>query len=363
MDRQPVLEGERLRLRPLRAGDWDALFAVAADRELWAGHPAHDRWQEPVFREYFGNALANGGALAVIDKATGGIIGASQYYDYQPGEDGRGPSVEIGFTFLARSHWGGADNAEMKRLMLAHALAAVEYVRFRVGETNVRSRRAMEKIGGRLTERRQSEIKAGQPSVNVIYEIDRAAFAAGSLAPKIDRQPTLEGEQLLLRPLRPSDWKALYAVAADPLVWEVHPAHDRWQEPVFRAFFDEALAEGGALLAIRKADGKPVGSSQFRACPIKPDELEIGWTFLARESWGTGLNPEMKRLMLMHGLARYPRVLFRIGETNIRSRKAIEAIGGRLTELVEDGEYKGLPVRHVVYEIDRECFAAGPLAR
>lgn len=181
-DWQPTLEGERLRLRPLREDDWDALFAVASDPELWAGHPAHDRWQEPVFRAYFANAIRNRGALAVIDKATGGIVGASQFYDYQADEDGRGPSVEIGFTFLARSHWGGGTNRELKRLMLGHALAGVNYVRFRIGETNLRSRTAMERIGGRLTDRRQQEIKAGQPSTNVYYEIDRANFASGPLA-------------------------------------------------------------------------------------------------------------------------------------------------------------------------------------
>jgi len=178
----------------------------------------------------------------------------------------------------------------------------------------------------------------------------------------VDRQPTLADERVLLRPLREDDWDALYAVAADPALWAGHPAHDRWQEPVFRAFFDEALAHGGALLAIRRADGTAVGSSQFRPCPIKPDEIEIGWTFLARECWGTGLNPAMKRLMLAFALWNYPRVLFRIGETNIRSRKAITAIGGRLTDLVEDGDYKGTPVRHLVYEIDRANFAGGPLA-
>lgn len=162
--------------------------------------------------------------------------------------------------------------------------------------------------------------------------------------------------------MRPEDWDALYAVAADPMLWQQHPANDRWQEPVFRAFFDEALAHRGALVAIRKADGKPVGSSQFRISPIKSDEMEIGWTFLARECWGTGLNSEMKRLMLAHALADFPRVLFRIGTTNIRSRRAIEAIGGRLIELVEDSDYKGTPVRHVTYAIDRTGSAAGPLA-
>jgi RimJ/RimL family protein N-acetyltransferase len=63
----------------------------------------------------------------------------------------------------------------------------------------------------------------------------------------LDRQPVLEGERLRLRPLVPADWEALFAVASDPLIWEQHPAHDRWQEPVFRAFFDDALANKGAL--------------------------------------------------------------------------------------------------------------------
>jgi RimJ/RimL family protein N-acetyltransferase len=361
VDRQPVLEGERLRMRPLTAQDWEALFAVASDRELWAGHPAHDRWQEPVFREYFGKALANGGALVVIDKASGDIVGASQFHDYQPDEDGRGPSVEIGFTFLARSHWGGAYNTEMKRLMLAHALGAVEYVRFRIGETNARSRRAMEKIGGRLTERRQSEIKAGQPSTNVIYEIDRAAFAAGPLA--MDRQPTLEGERLLLRPLRPEDWDALYAVAADPLVWELHPASDRWREPVFRAFFDDALAQGGALVVVDKTSNSIAGSSRFQGYdPADGGSVEIGWTFLARSHWGGAYNGEMKRLMLGHALKSVARVYFRVGETNLRSRRAMEKIGGRLTGRTEQVESGGSLVTHVIYEIDRAGFAAGPLA-
>lgn len=179
----------------------------------------------------------------------------------------------------------------------------------------------------------------------------------------MDRQPVLEGSNLLLRPTRADDYEALFAVASDPLLWAQHPIADRWQEAVFRTFFDEGMAAGGALVAVRKRDGRVVGSSQFRACPIKLDEIEIGWTYLARDCWGTGLNPEMKRLMLDHALAHFPRVLFRIGETNIRSRKAIEAIGGRLTDVVEDGAYRGEPVRHVVYEIERTGFASGPPTR
>ena len=179
MDRQPTLEGERLLLRSLREEDWDGLYAVAADPLVWELHPGHDRWQEPVFRAFFADALAQRGALAVIDKQSGAIVGSSRIQAYQP-EDGG--SCEIGWTFLARSHWGGAYNREMKRLMLAHALGEVERVHFIVGEHNHRSRRAMEKIGGRL-DREWEEVRAmaGGPVRHVRYVIDRAGFAAGPL--------------------------------------------------------------------------------------------------------------------------------------------------------------------------------------
>ena len=180
LDRQPVLEGEHLRLRPLRADDWDALFAVASDPLIWAQHPAHDRWQEPVFRAFFDDALANRGALVAIDAPTGAVIGSSRF---QGLDEADGGSVEIGWTFLARSHWGGTYNHEMKRLMLAHALASIGEVRFLVGETNTRSRRALENIGAKLTNRREERIMAGGEVIpHLTYAITRADFAEGPLA-------------------------------------------------------------------------------------------------------------------------------------------------------------------------------------
>ncbi len=176
---QPVLEGERLLLRPLRAEDWDALFAVASDREIWAIHPAHDRWQAPVFRDFFDDALAKRGGLAVIDKASGAIVGSSRWQGHVP-EDGG--SVEIGWTFLARSHWGGQFNHELKQLMLAHAFIHVRRVVFHVGEANLRSRRALEKIGARLTAERDVILMAGREVRHVIYDITADRFAAGPLA-------------------------------------------------------------------------------------------------------------------------------------------------------------------------------------
>ncbi|MCL6250377.1 GNAT family N-acetyltransferase [Altererythrobacter sp. KTW20L] len=179
MDRQPVLIGERLVLRPLRDDDWQALYAVASDPQLWARHPMHDRWQEPVFRAFFADALAQGGALVVTERSTGAVIGSSRFQGHDPADGG---SVEIGWTFLARQHWGSGLNAEMKRLMLVHAFRFVERVLFRVGEDNVISRRAMEKIGGRLLDEEERIATDRGEIVHVVYEIHRALFAAGPLA-------------------------------------------------------------------------------------------------------------------------------------------------------------------------------------
>lgn len=178
MDRQPTLEGERLLLRPLRADDRGALWAIASDRELWAVHPAHDRWQEHVFRPFFDTALERGGALVVIEKASGHVIGSSQFQEHDPANGG---SVEIGWTFLARDRWGSGANAELKRLMLAHAFRFVDRALFVVGEDNVISRRAMTKVGGRLTTEMRDISRAGQAQRHVVYEIDREAFATGPL--------------------------------------------------------------------------------------------------------------------------------------------------------------------------------------
>jgi RimJ/RimL family protein N-acetyltransferase len=181
---QPVLAGRGVVLRPLVAADWTALFAVASDPLIWAGHPAHDRWQEPVFRGFFDAALASGGALVVIDPATDAIIGSSRF-----DHDRAGPGeIEIGWTFLARSCWGGLTNAVMKALMVGHALGFCDRAIFLVGETNLRSRRAMEKIGGVLTDRIQIFDTPLGPVRHVIYAIDAAAFAAGPLSGLVPAQ-------------------------------------------------------------------------------------------------------------------------------------------------------------------------------
>ena len=170
-DLQPVLKGKLLELRPLRAEDFDDLFAVAADPLIWEQHPAKDRYQEEQFRVFFREALESGGALVAIDTKDGRVIGSSRFHGY----DGDKSEVEIGWSFLARSHWGGRYNGEMKQLMLQHAFRFVDRVVFLVGLHNRRSQRAVEKLGGVRVGSRPGA--SGRDSI--VYEITAATFAPG----------------------------------------------------------------------------------------------------------------------------------------------------------------------------------------
>jgi RimJ/RimL family protein N-acetyltransferase len=143
-----------------------------------------------------------------------------------------------------------------------------------------------------------------------------------------DLQPVLKGELLELRPLRPDDFDALFAVAGDPLIWEQHPASDRYKPEVFRNFFDEALSSGGALIATDVRNGRVIGSSRFHGYDEAKSEIEIGWTFLARAYWGGRYNGEMKRVMLEHAFQFVGHVVFLVGPRNYRSQRAVEKIGG-----------------------------------
>ena len=168
-DLQPDLKGELLELRPLREEDFDELYAAASDPLIWEQHPDKVRYREDVFRQFFQDAMESGGALIAIDRKNGKIIGSSRFNAYDEAKS----EVEIGWTFLARTHWGGDYNKEMKHLMLRHAFSFVESVIFVVGEENLRSQRAVEKIGG---------IRAGAKTDtngrdSFIYRISRSAFA------------------------------------------------------------------------------------------------------------------------------------------------------------------------------------------
>src|SRR5262245_46466223 len=142
-DLQPILKGELIELRPLRHEDFDVIYAVASDSLIWEQHPAKDRYKKEVFVDFFREALESGGALIVIDRKNGQVIGSSRFYGY----DAEKSEIEIGWTFLARSYWGGIYNRELKGLMLRHAFQFARRVIFLVGPQNFRSQKALEKIG------------------------------------------------------------------------------------------------------------------------------------------------------------------------------------------------------------------------
>jgi RimJ/RimL family protein N-acetyltransferase len=163
-----------------------------------------------------------------------------------------------------------------------------------------------------------------------------------------DRQPVLRGALLELGPLRPDDYDALYAVAADPLIWAQHPVKDRYREEVFRDFFYEQLASEGALIAIDARTEPVIGMSRFHGYDKERSEIEIGWTFLARSHWGGIFNREMKRLMLRHAFLSVRSVVFLVDPQNLRSQCAVEKIGGvRVGSSLDGG---GRP--SVAYRID-----------
>ena len=175
VDLQPILRGELLELRPLQPDDFEALHAVASDPLIWEQHPVRDRYKVEVFQDFFRTGLDSGGALVAIDRSDGAIIGSSRYHAYDPLKR----EVEIGWTFLARRYWGGRYNGEMKRLMLEHAFRFVDRVIFVIGPHNLRSRRAVEKIGATLIGPRVEE----NGRETVVYGLDRAAYRARHTEP------------------------------------------------------------------------------------------------------------------------------------------------------------------------------------
>lgn len=131
-------------------------------------------------------------------------------------------------------------------------------------------------------------------------------------------QPTLEGPRVTVRPIQESDWEGLFAAASDPLVWEQHPATDRYQEAQFRVFFDDAIACNSAFTFVDREGGKLIGSSRYNGYDSELSEIEIGWTFIGRDCWGGRYNGEIKKLMLEHAYTFVDTVVFWVGADNMR---------------------------------------------
>jgi RimJ/RimL family protein N-acetyltransferase len=166
-------------------------------------------------------------------------------------------------------------------------------------------------------------------------------------------QPTLENETVKIQPLDSSDFERLYAIASDPLIWEQHPNKNRYQKDQFELFFKGAVESGGAFLVFDKQSRALIGSSRYCEFDSQANSVSIGYTFLARDHWGSVYNPALKKLMLDHAFRFVNSVIFHIGASNIRSQKAIERLGARKTGEAEIA-YFGEPGKlNFIYQIDK----------
>jgi RimJ/RimL family protein N-acetyltransferase len=172
----------------------------------------------------------------------------------------------------------------------------------------------------------------------------------------IDFQPTLMSDRVQLVPLKEEDFDALYAAANDPLVWEMHPNPDRWQEPVFRRFFEGAMNSGGAFRIIDLLDNQVIGSTRFYDYNPDSNTILVGYTFFARAKWGQGYNMEVKKLMLDYALQFVEKVEFHIGHKNFRSQQSIVKTGAVKTGEIPVAYYGEEPKLNFVYQITKDNY-------
>lgn len=159
-------------MRPLEQEDFEDLYAAAADPLIWEQHPDRFRYQRDVFQRYFDSGIACRGCLIVEDHSTGEIIGSSRFYDYSANQE----IVTVGYTFLKRKYWGGSFNRELKHLMLRHAFMFVEAVLFDVGGENIRSQKALAKIGAKLIGTKEKVGPGGKQLVALTFELKKQNF-------------------------------------------------------------------------------------------------------------------------------------------------------------------------------------------
>ncbi|MBO9694266.1 GNAT family N-acetyltransferase [Chryseobacterium sp.] len=166
---QPVLENEEFQLIPLQQGDFESLYEVASDPEVWEQHPNKDRYKKEVFENFFKGAMESKGAFKIIEKVTGDVLGSTRYYDF----DEKDSHIFIGYTFYGTKSWGKGINPQIKKLMLDYIFQFVDKVHFHVGKENFRSQRAMEKLGGKKIAEEEVAYFAEPTRTNFVYEIKK----------------------------------------------------------------------------------------------------------------------------------------------------------------------------------------------
>lgn len=174
---QPTLENEKVMLYPLRITDFNDLYAVAADPNIWEQHPNKDRYQLEVFKVFFDGAIQSGGAFKIVNKADGAIIGSTRFYDYNEKEN----TMLIGYTFYGTAFWGKGFNHAVKALMLDYVFQFVSKVNFHIGAHNLRSQIALERLGTAKIGEQEVTYFGEQPKLNFIYSLTKVEWERKNL--------------------------------------------------------------------------------------------------------------------------------------------------------------------------------------
>jgi RimJ/RimL family protein N-acetyltransferase len=167
-----ILKGEQVELHPLEQEHLDALFAAAADEELWRLIPTDCSKREP-FDKAYNFALTerdkgNHYPFVIYHKETKELIGSTRLFEIFPADK----KLEIGWTWLIKKYWGTAINLECKLLLLTHCFEVLKArrVQLKTDVTNLRSRKAIEKLGAELEGvLRKDKIKANGESRSAAY--------------------------------------------------------------------------------------------------------------------------------------------------------------------------------------------------
>ena len=167
MNIQATLENENVKLVPLNPNDFEELFSVASDPKIWEQHPNKDRYQREVFEKFFQGAIESKGAFKIMDKSSNEVAGSTRFYDYNQDDN----TILIGYTFYATKFWGSKLNPQVKKLMLDYIFQFLDKVYFHVGKNNIRSQKAMEKLGAKKIDELDVAYFGEPEKLNVVYEI------------------------------------------------------------------------------------------------------------------------------------------------------------------------------------------------
>jgi RimJ/RimL family protein N-acetyltransferase len=173
-----TLEFNGVRLEPLALAHADGLRAAAQDGELWNIRVTSVPEPHNV-EQYIGTALEmqNRLAFAVIDIASGAVMGTTSYHDIMPEID----RVEIGWTWYARSRQRSHVNTSCKLLLLSHAFDTLgcAVVGLRTDNFNFASQTAIERLGAKKdgVMRHSSPRRDGTVRDTVLYSIVRGEWS------------------------------------------------------------------------------------------------------------------------------------------------------------------------------------------